>query len=110
MKVTCGSQDDERNLKHGVRYNGTLQRSQQGPVFVSNEAIEIHTTLTSRKMEALTTAGFRVRYTVLHNAGIIKRADGMIERNTCSKSTLKSNCLLFCSNSEPFGDEKGIPG
>ena len=68
----------------------------------------MHTTLTSRKTDVLTMAGFRARDTVLHNATNMKRADGMMEKKTCSKSMLKSNCWLFCSKSVPFWEENGI--
>ena len=69
---------------------------------------EDSTILMSLKTGALTTVGFRAWEIVCHTDVRMNKADGMMEKNSCSKGTLKSNCSRLSFNNASPPIVKGI--
>jgi hypothetical protein len=60
------------------------------------------------KTGAFTTVGFRACTSVRHNEDTMNRAEGIMVKNNCSNSMLKSNCLEFSWNKSSLPVVKGI--
>ena len=62
----------------------------------------------SLNIGAFTTVGFRAWENVCHTDVTMNKADGMMEKNSCSKGTLKSNCSRLSFNNASPPTVKGI--